>query len=55
MLEEFEHDVSEVVIVPSSGGVFEVTLGGEKVFSKKESGRHPEYEEILRVVRERLT
>lgn len=31
---------------PSSGGVFEVTLDGDLLFSKKETGRFPEREEI---------
>ncbi len=35
-----------LVLLPSSGGVFEVTLGGEVLFSKKESGRFPERDEI---------
>lgn len=37
-------------LVRSSGGVFEVTLGNEVLFSKKKTGRFPvpgEVEEIL--------
>ncbi len=34
----------EVRLVPSSGGVFEVTVDGELVYSKKGTGRHAEYE-----------
>jgi len=33
-------------ILPSSGGVFEVHLDGELIFSKKEVGRFPTPEEI---------
>ena len=33
-------------IVPSGGGVFEVDLNGERIFSKKELGRFPEFDEI---------
>jgi selenoprotein W-related protein len=32
--------------VPSSGGVFEVTADGRTIFSKRETGRFPEFEEI---------
>jgi len=32
--------------LPSSGGVFEVHLDGELIFSKKEVGRFPTPEEI---------
>jgi selenoprotein W-related protein len=35
-----------VEIVPSGGGVFEVDLNGDRIFSKKETGRFPEFEEI---------
>ena len=38
-------------LVPSSGGVFEISADGTKVFSKKELGRFPvegEVETLLR-------
>jgi len=38
--------VASLEIIPSSGGVFEVWKDGELVFSKKESGRFPEWDEI---------
>ena len=34
-------------MAPSSGGVFEVTLGDRLIFSKKREGRFPEDEEVL--------
>lgn len=37
-------------LVPSGGGVFEVTVDGRKIFSKKELGRFPENGEILSVI-----
>jgi predicted Rdx family selenoprotein len=46
--------LSEVSITPSTGGVFEVTLGDELLYSTKATGRHAEYDEILSAVRERL-
>ena len=54
MLEEFEHDLDEVVLTPSRGGVFEVVLGDELIYSKKKTGRHAEHDEILKDVRTRL-
>ena len=51
MLEEFEHDITELTVVPSSGGVFEVQVDGTLVFSKKETGRHADYDEMLASVR----
>ena len=38
---------------PSSGGVFEVSVDGEKVFSKKALGRFPEDGEIVSLLRAR--
>ncbi len=34
-------------LVRSSGGVFEVTLDGALIFSKKQLGRFPELREVL--------
>jgi selT/selW/selH-like putative selenoprotein len=33
-------------LIPSAGGAFEISKGGEKVFSKLEQGRFPAYQEI---------
>ena len=41
------------MIVPSRGGVFEVEVDGELVFSKKATGRHADYDEILKKLRTR--
>jgi selenoprotein W-related protein len=46
---DFPH--SEVHLVPSSGGVFEVEVDGKLVFSKKASRRHAEPGEVLRIIR----
>lgn len=37
---------AEVELLPSTGGVFEVTVDGKTVFSKKEMKRFPEEGEI---------
>ena len=37
----------EAKLVKSSGGVFEVVLDGQLIFSKKQMGRFPDYSEIL--------
>lgn len=38
-------------MVPSSGGVFEVTVNGEKVYSKKATGRFPDPDALFAQVR----
>ena len=40
-------------LVRGSGGIFEVTVDNEKIFSKKEQGRFPSEKEIVDKLRER--
>lgn len=47
MLEEFEHLIEELSFIPSKGGVFEVTIDGELLHSKKATGKHADDEEVL--------
>jgi selenoprotein W-related protein len=47
ILEKFEHYIDDITVIPSRGGVFEVTAGDELVFSKKELGRHAEIDEVI--------
>jgi len=47
-LTEFGDEVQELVLIPSSGGVYEISRDGNLIFSKKEMGRFPETDhEIL--------
>lgn len=46
--------VGELALVPGDGGVFEVWVAGERVFSKAEAGRFPESKELKQRVRDRL-
>lgn len=41
----------EVKLIPSSGGVFEVSLDGAVVFSKKRVGRHAQPGEVVEAIR----
>ncbi len=47
ILGKFEHYIDSITVIPSRGGVFEVMVGDELVFSKKELGRHATIEEVL--------
>lgn len=40
-----------MTLIPSSGGVFEVTVDGKLIYSKKKTGRHAEYEDVLAGIR----
>ncbi len=50
ILKAKRNDVSSLRLVPSSGGVFEVTADGRTIFSKKQTGRRPEPGEVLRAL-----
>jgi selenoprotein W-related protein len=41
-------------LIPSKGGVFEVTVNGELVYSKKATGRHAEPGEIRAAILAKL-
>ena len=45
--------MTSLVVIPSKGGVFEVTVDGELVFSKKELGRHAKAGEVMKLIRAR--
>jgi selenoprotein W-related protein len=44
---------ASVRLIESSGGVFEVTVDGDLVYSKKAIGRHAQPGEVLQLVRAR--
>lgn len=46
---------AEVNLIESSGGLFEVTVDGKLVFSKKELGRHAKDGEVVRLMVEHLS
>jgi selenoprotein W-related protein len=51
LLGEFEHSIGSITLIPSTGGVYEVIVGDSLVYSKKETGRHAEYEEVAEPIR----
>jgi len=54
LLEEHLTKIAAVTLIPSSGGVYEVTVDGDLIYSKKETGQHAEYEQVAGPVRELL-
>jgi selenoprotein W-related protein len=47
ILGKYEHYIDDITVIPSRGGVFEVMVDDQLVFSKKELGRHATIEEVL--------
>lgn len=51
---ELEFFISSWQLIQGRGGVFEVKIDGESVFSKKAIGRHAEPGEVEAIIRERI-
>ncbi len=51
LLKHYEHLVESIVLMPSDGGRFEVTVNGELLYSKLALHRHAEPGEVLGLVR----
>jgi selenoprotein W-related protein len=49
---EYKREIDEFTLVPSSGGVFEVTVNGSKIYSKEETGEFPDEDHIVREIRQ---
>jgi selenoprotein W-related protein len=54
LLMTFGDDLGEVALIPGTGGIFEVRLGDEVLWNKKQQGRYPEPKEIKQRVRDRI-
>lgn len=54
LLTTFVDELGEVALVPGTGGVFEVTLGEELIWSREREGRFPEAKELKQLVRDRI-
>jgi selenoprotein W-related protein len=46
LLGEFKNRIEELVLQPSSGGRFEVSVDGRLIHSKAETGRFPTVDEV---------
>lgn len=52
LLTTFESEIGGVCLKPGAGGIFEVRLNGETIFSRKAEGRFPESKELKQLVRD---
>jgi selenoprotein W-related protein len=50
LLKQFEHVIESVVLIPSDGGKFEVSVNRKLVYSKLKTNRHAEPGEIIGLV-----
>jgi selenoprotein W-related protein len=50
ILERHAHEIEELILIPSSGGRFEIRRDDVLIFSKAALGRHPNPDEILAAI-----
>lgn len=50
LLKDYEHVIESVVLIPSDGGKFEVSVNGTLLYSKLQTKRHAEAGEILSLI-----
>ena len=54
LLTTFEQELGEVALVPGTGGVFDVRVDGQLIYSRKAEGRFPESKELKQLVRDQI-
>jgi len=54
LLTTFQDEIGELALVPGTGGVFEVRIGDEVVWSRAGQGRFPDIKELKQLVRDRI-
>jgi len=50
---KLKQHIGSLKLIPSGGGVFEVTVNGKTIYSKKATGQFPDPEVIVKVVRDK--
>ena len=52
LLRDYQHVISQLTLITGSHGVFDVTVDGEILFSKRARGRHAKPGEVLELFRD---
>ena len=54
LLSTFGSDLGEVALVPATGGMFEITYDGERIWERKADGGFPDVKQLKQRVRDKL-
>jgi selenoprotein W-related protein len=54
VLSQFKQKIAGLELVPSSGGCFEVTVDGQLIYSKLQTGQFPDEEAMIAEFSKRL-
>jgi selenoprotein W-related protein len=54
LLTTFTNEIGELVLVPGTGGVFDIRVDEHMVWSRAVNGRFPEIKELKQLVRDRI-
>jgi selenoprotein W-related protein len=54
LLTTFVQELGEVALKPGTGGIFEIRVNGETLFSRKQQNRFPEAKEIKQLLRDKI-
>ena len=54
LLTTFQNEIGELALIPGAGGVFEVRVEEEIIWSREKEGRFPEIKELKQLIRDRI-
>jgi selenoprotein W-related protein len=54
LLTTFQNEIGEVALIPGTGGVFDIRVDSEVIWSRAQQGRFPEIKELKQFVRDRI-
>lgn len=54
LLSTFSEDVSEIALLPATGGAFRIEVDGELVWDRKRDGGFPDIRTLKQLVRDRI-
>ena len=50
LLTTFQEEIGEVALVPGTGGIYEIRVGDDLIWSRHEQGRFPDIKELKQLV-----